>query len=273
MSNHAGVLSVLGMVVAKPGRQSTGTPGKVIQSINNQFIEDAIDGLRQQALAALEQQGNPVNQARISVVLDICYQSQAHMLEIPWSSITHCMQQFEQAHRQRYGYSLIAEIELVNIRGGVTLANKVGALVNSVLIESEVEAVIDNGVIDRSQITPRHEAGRPTLHLRCWYKGLAGNELAGESRYVRTLVAELCRQRKITIRSKHVYGFIFIIMVGLYPRYTYIYAYHYRFSDALSAPMSSTSSTGTASRHQSFFSILAMANNRYGHPGMGRGSS
>ena len=57
--------------------------------------------------------------------MELCYRGQAHTLRIDWKGITTSRQAFEDLHQQRYGHRLQGPVELVNVRVGVTIAERV----------------------------------------------------------------------------------------------------------------------------------------------------
>ncbi len=119
--NHAGVLSALGMLVAKPGRHITHTIGCLLKDIDEYQIEEEINKLTIQARQALTREGHNTEKTIDTTALDLCYHGQAHTLTVPWSDKTDCENSFHQLHLSRYGHRLETPVELVNIRVGIEL--------------------------------------------------------------------------------------------------------------------------------------------------------
>ena len=119
--NRAGVLSALGMLVAKPGRQLARTLGCLLEEVSNDSIENVIQQLAQQGKDALLKEGHTTTGMVINASLDLCYRGQAHTLEVIWGDKTLCETAFHQLHQERYGHCLDSPVELVNVRVGITL--------------------------------------------------------------------------------------------------------------------------------------------------------
>ena len=113
---HGGVLSALGMVVADQGRQfsktlSLDTDRIVQQSLEDEFVQLEKTGMDQLAMDGLEP---AMLVSRRSA--DLRYKGQSYTLNIEWRDLVEALDAFERLHRQRYGYSHVAPIELLTIR-------------------------------------------------------------------------------------------------------------------------------------------------------------
>ncbi len=159
--NMSGVLSALGMIVASPGRQLTKTLGRVLSNLSDIELQQHIDDLSKQAVDSLADERQHSDAMQTRVTLDLCYQGQAHTLEIDWSDINHCIDLFEQTHRHRYGYALQAEIELVNIRVGVTLASSMTLPASDIVPDNSDSNGLDNGKLNRQQLQPGQRVTGP----------------------------------------------------------------------------------------------------------------
>jgi len=117
---YAGVLSALGMLVAKRGRQFTKTVAIQAKSADQKVLGSQFKDLAMQASAALEQEGLSSNDLTTKYSADCCYAGQSFTLNVEWLSLDDCCKSFVALHKLRYGYELPAEIEIVNLRVTVT---------------------------------------------------------------------------------------------------------------------------------------------------------
>ena len=123
--SQAGVLSALGMLVAKPGRQLTRTLGRLINDVTQAEIETAIKQLQQQAKQALAAEGHALDNLSFQVSLDLCYRGQASTLSVPFTDTTDAEIAFSKLHEQRYGYKLKTPVEIVNVNIGASIEQAV----------------------------------------------------------------------------------------------------------------------------------------------------
>ncbi len=126
---NGGVLSALGMLAAKPGRQLSKTLAVLINDIQLHELEAEFERLTEQGRAVLLQEGLSESSITISKSFDLCYKGQSSTLNIAWQkSIQIVSEHFHQEHEQRYGHRLAMEIELTNIRVNVSSESEVLAL-------------------------------------------------------------------------------------------------------------------------------------------------
>ena len=116
---YGGILSAIGMLVAKKGRQFTRTVNIVgdkrfDKEIKKQFIELANKGQ-----VELIEEGEKDESINIEYSVDCRYRGQSYTLNIEWSDIEECLKSFKSLHELRYGYSLDGIIEIVNLRVNV----------------------------------------------------------------------------------------------------------------------------------------------------------
>jgi N-methylhydantoinase A len=111
---HSGVLSALGMLCAKPGRELVKTKLSLLQELNNKQIQQWLDELYQHGYRELKEEG--VTDIYSQASLDLRYQGQSHTLNIPFNDIPGCQHEFQNQHQLRYGHQLSQPIELLNIR-------------------------------------------------------------------------------------------------------------------------------------------------------------
>ena len=119
---QAGVLSALGMTVARPGRHLAKTLRRALADISDADIEGGYDTLQQSAVAALLAEGHQRASLRIRRTVDLCYRGQSFALTLPWADRELLATRFCAAHRRRYGHALDRPIELVNLRLAVDVA-------------------------------------------------------------------------------------------------------------------------------------------------------
>ena len=119
---QAGVLSALGMIVARPGRHLAKTLRRALAEISDTDIEGGYNTLEQSAVAALLAEGHQRASLRIRRSVDLCYRGQSFALTLPWADRELLATRFCAAHRRRYGHALDRPIELVNLRLAVDVA-------------------------------------------------------------------------------------------------------------------------------------------------------
>ncbi len=113
---HGGVLSALGMLVARRSRELSRTIARPTGELNDEQLEPFFQTLEDEAVAALSKEGVEANEVNRSRSLDLRYQGQSFSLNIPWQGLAESVARFHQQHQQRYGHRLHRAVELVNIR-------------------------------------------------------------------------------------------------------------------------------------------------------------
>ncbi len=114
---HGGVLSALGMLAARPGRQLSRTWLKRLHEIDLEELDAALAVLTQEGIAALEKEGFSPEEIESSPSLDLRYRGQSHTLNLPWRGmLAEVEEAFHEAHRRRYGHRMALPVELVNLR-------------------------------------------------------------------------------------------------------------------------------------------------------------
>ncbi len=117
---YGGVLSALGMLVARPGRQLSRTWQVLLQSIGSDHINERLDELAHQGIAALAEEGVAADQCSLQPSLDCRYTGQSYTLNIPWQHLQQVEADFHIRHQTHYGHSMDLPVELVNLRMAVT---------------------------------------------------------------------------------------------------------------------------------------------------------
>ena len=117
---HGGVLSALGMLAARPGRQLTRTWLALLAELEEGAVTTALDELGGKGLSALAEEGVPAGECELRPSLDLRYQGQSYTLEVDWSGcLAEAEEAFHRIHRQRYGHRMELPVELVNLRMAV----------------------------------------------------------------------------------------------------------------------------------------------------------
>lgn len=116
---HGGVLSALGMLVARPGRQMSRTWLVQPSDIRNEQLDAALRDLAEEALVSMREEGIARVDCDLSYSLDLRYVGQSYTLNIPWTGIAPMCEDFHQRHAERYGHELDLPLEIVNLRVSV----------------------------------------------------------------------------------------------------------------------------------------------------------
>lgn len=116
---HAGVLSALGMTVARPGRHLSQTLRRPLAATSDKDIDAVYVRLERSATDALIAEGHPRTALRSRRTVDICYAGQSWALTLSWQARETLASNFAAEHQQRYGHELQRELELVNLRVAV----------------------------------------------------------------------------------------------------------------------------------------------------------
>jgi len=117
---HGGVLSALGMVVADQGRQFSKTLSLATHETDEQAVEDQFVSLEAQGKEQLALEGLHASMLVSKRSADLRYKGQSYTLNIDWLALADVEAAFRRLHKQRYGYSHEAAIELLTIRINLT---------------------------------------------------------------------------------------------------------------------------------------------------------
>ena len=113
---HGGVLSALGMLAARPGRQLSRTHVMPLGAAVDGDVDAWLDDLGQQGEAALQVEGHDVADCKQQRSVDLRYRGQSYTLNVPWQGGDATTRDFHARHAQRYGHHLDLPVELVNLR-------------------------------------------------------------------------------------------------------------------------------------------------------------
>lgn len=117
---HAGVLSALGMLATPPGRLSTRTWLGRLEARSDHQIQQRLEALAAEAIAALAREGLDPATLQTAPSLDLRYLGQSYTLNLAWEGRDATAEAFHRLHRERYGHRLDLPVELVNLRVRVT---------------------------------------------------------------------------------------------------------------------------------------------------------
>ena len=116
---QAGVLSALGMTVARPGRHLSLPLRTPLAAQSDTDIAAAYGRLERRAVEALITAGYPRTALRMRRTADVCYVGQSFALTLPWQGRENLAGLFTAEHQRRYGHVLERAVELVNLRVAV----------------------------------------------------------------------------------------------------------------------------------------------------------
>ena len=117
----AGVLSALGMVVARPGRRQSRTVRRALNSLRDDELQHLLREIAEPGIQALLAEGHARAELGLSFSADVCYRGQSFALNLPYTSLAALSEAFHQEHELRYGHRLQHALELVNLRAAIDL--------------------------------------------------------------------------------------------------------------------------------------------------------
>ncbi len=164
---YAGVLSALGMTVARPGRHLSQTLRKPLAAISDSDIEAIYARLEQGAAEALAIEGHAATALRTRRTLDICYVGQSFALNLSWQARQTLTSNFAAEHQRRYGHALDRELELVNLRVAVdveTTAPDLASLTRETLVLPP-RSPTGPPVVAQAQLIPGERLAGPAVVL------------------------------------------------------------------------------------------------------------
>ena len=113
---NAGVLSALGMVATKPGRQLLRARLGLLASLDEVSINEGFSELVSEGMKGLQREGMREDEIELAYSVDLRYLGQSYTLNVPWVSLAQAEQDFHQLHESRYGHRMGGSIEMVNLR-------------------------------------------------------------------------------------------------------------------------------------------------------------
>jgi len=113
---HSGVLSAMGMLVAKRSRNLSKTKIGRLKTIPKNTLTENFFQLEMQGIQALMTEGVKSEEITIQRSLDLRYCGQSYTLNIAWNGIGQSITAFHETHKLRFGHTLDEDVELVNMR-------------------------------------------------------------------------------------------------------------------------------------------------------------
>jgi N-methylhydantoinase A len=113
---QAGVLSALGMLVARPGRQRLRTRLGLLTQLDDALLQQDLAQLAEGGIQELCEEGQEREAIESHYSLDLRYQGQSYTLNLPWQGSASTADAFHRLHETRYGHRMDAPVELVNLR-------------------------------------------------------------------------------------------------------------------------------------------------------------
>ena len=113
---HAGVLSALGMLATRPGRQLSRTWQGLLAEREAVEIDAAFAELAARGQKALAGEGYGADALEFVPTLDLRYKGQSYTLNLLWEGLETTEEAFHTLHESRYGHRLEMPVEMVNLR-------------------------------------------------------------------------------------------------------------------------------------------------------------
>jgi N-methylhydantoinase A len=152
-----GTLSAYGILFSDLAQDLARSRLFVAEAAQAAALADAVEGLRAEAMARLEQDGVPPAQRGIELAADLRYRGQAFELLVPWPeapALDALVARFHQLHRARFSYAAEGDpVEIVTLR-----ATAIGRLEKP----------------EESAAQPAEAATKPGSR-RVWQDGIAGD--------------------------------------------------------------------------------------------------
>lgn len=117
---QSGVLSALGMLAARPGRQLSQTWVTPLDSLDDTEVSTRLEELAQQGREALMREGVDAGDCCVEPGMDLRYQGQSYTLNLRWEGVAATSAAFHRLHEARYGHRLDGNVELVTLRQSVS---------------------------------------------------------------------------------------------------------------------------------------------------------
>jgi len=113
---HAGVLSALGMLAARPGRQLVHAHPGLLREMDDRQLQGVLASLAERGVLELQAEGLAADAISRAYSLDLRYQGQSYTLNVPLREVEQAERDFHQLHEASYGHRMAAPVELVNLR-------------------------------------------------------------------------------------------------------------------------------------------------------------
>ncbi|MEJ2394581.1 MAG: hydantoinase/oxoprolinase family protein [Candidatus Thiodiazotropha sp.] len=112
---QAGVLSALGMLAARPGRQLVHAHPGLLQEMHEAELQQALERLADGGVEDLCAEGLASDAVTREFSLDLRYLGQSYSLNLPWRGIDLTIADFHALHEARYGHRMQGSVEVVNL--------------------------------------------------------------------------------------------------------------------------------------------------------------
>jgi N-methylhydantoinase A len=160
----AGVLSALGMVIARPGRRLSRTVRKPLLQVSAAEVAVLFDKVAAPGVDALVAEGHAEHVLECKRTADVCYIGQSFALTVPWTDGAGVAAAFHAAHEQRYGHRLDSPLELVNLRVALDVA---GSLPSPAVLDTAGAAIAYGAAASpvhaRSELVPGRRLPGPAI--------------------------------------------------------------------------------------------------------------
>ncbi|MEW8507619.1 MAG: hydantoinase/oxoprolinase family protein [Candidatus Thiodiazotropha sp.] len=113
---NAGVLSALGMLATRPGRQLVHAHLGLLAGMSDGELETAFSQLARGGIEALVEEGVDADRIEADYAMDLRYLGQSYTLGVSWQTCSQAEAAFHRLHESRYGHRMQAPVELVNLR-------------------------------------------------------------------------------------------------------------------------------------------------------------
>ena len=113
---RSGVLSALGMLVARPGRQATASFLRDADAVSSEDVEHRFQPLVDQVRDELDAEGIATDDLDIERWIDCRYVGQSATLELPIQPPDELVDAFHERHEKTFGHRLEQAVELVGLR-------------------------------------------------------------------------------------------------------------------------------------------------------------
>ena len=113
---NSGVLSAFGMLAAPRSRELSRSLLGALANISVGQIERGFSAMVKQGQTELMAEGVPLEDIKISYLVDLRYVGQSYTLPIQWNNANTAIKDFHVMHKGRYGHDLDLAVELVNLR-------------------------------------------------------------------------------------------------------------------------------------------------------------
>jgi N-methylhydantoinase A len=112
---HAGVLSALGLIASKAGRELVKTKQSLVDQTNDIELKNLFN--QQEETAKEELHYENVTETIQDYSLDLRYLGQSYTINVPYTgSILESTKAFHEAHKEQYGHQMDRPVELLNYR-------------------------------------------------------------------------------------------------------------------------------------------------------------